>query len=173
MPRFRVTRLGDLNVGAYNVNLGSAGTATAGGDYYIDLPLTFDFGQQTVDVQVHPIEDNLYEGDETITLTVAPASAGEYTAGTPNSASATLVDATTAPETILFSENFNAENTGNWNLFVTGPEYTATFAYDYNSLGIPPAPHGSGDTLGLYLTANKGSAGSATAHQSLSDRKEF
>jgi hypothetical protein len=95
-------------------------------------------------------------------MNIAAAGGGEYTVGSPGSASVTLVDATSPPATVLFSDNFNTDSSANWNLFVTGDDYTAQFAYDYSSQGIPPAPHGSGDTLGLYLAVNK-SLGSATA----------
>jgi hypothetical protein len=122
-----------------------------------------DPGTATKDIKVHPIEDGAYEGNETITMNVAAASGGEYTVGSPSSASITLVDATTPPETVLFSEDFTTpDSSTNWNLFVTGNDYTATFGFDYSSQGIPPSPHGNGDTFGLFATANK-TAGSATA----------
>ncbi len=159
---FRISRLGRLDSAFFPINLTFAGSAVNGVDFYADDPGTFSFGQATKDFKVYPIADSLYEGSETITVNLAPASGGEYTVGSPSSASVTLVDATTPPETVLFSDNFNADTSASWDLFTTGPDYTATFAYDYTALGIPAAPHGSGDTLGLLLNANK-SAGSATA----------
>lgn len=164
---FRITRLGLLTAGGFVPNFTFSGSATLGVDYYTDGPVTFDPGVQSVDFKVYPIEDSLYEGDETVTLNVAAASAGEYTIGTPSAASITLVDANTAPETVLFSDNFNTDSSANWNLLWAAndfvPDYTATFAYDYSSQGIPPAPHGNGDTHGLFLTANKDAVGSAAA----------
>jgi hypothetical protein len=156
---FHITRLGDLNAASYPVNLSFSGTATAGVDFYADSAGTFDPGVDSKDIQVHPIEDALYEGNETVTVNIAPAGGGQYTVGTPGSATITLVDANQPPEVVLFSDNFNTDTTANYTLFApsgTGvPDYTAQFNYDYSSQGIPPAPHGSGDTLGLYLTANK------------------
>jgi len=159
---FRITRLGDLSP-SYDVNLSFTGsTATEGVDFYADSPVTIPSGQQSVDVQVHPIEDNAYEGNETVTMNIAPAGAGEYTVGSPSSASITLVDATSPPGTVLFSEDFNTDTSANWNVLATSSDYSAAFSYDYSAQGIPPAPHGSGDTLGLFLTANK-TVGSAAA----------
>jgi hypothetical protein len=62
----------------------------------------------------------------------------------------------------MFSDNLNTPSSANWHLFVTGTDYTATFPDDNNAQRIPPAPHGSGNTVGLYLAVNK-SAGAATA----------
>jgi len=161
---FRITRAGDTNAASYNVNLSFTGTATSGVDFYVDSPVTFDPGQQTKDVQIHPIEDAAYEGAETVTMNIAAAGAGEYTIGSPASASITLVDANTAPETVLFSDNFNTDSSANWTLYATDPsDYTAQFAYDYSSQSIPPAPHSSGDTHGLFLTVNKDATGAAAA----------
>ena len=57
----------------------------------------------------------------------------------------------------LFSDNFNADTSGNWttNVAPAGnePNQQATFAFDYRAMGIPPAPSSS-DTLGLRLRAN-------------------
>ena len=74
------------------------------------------------------------------------------------------MDANTAPETVLFSDNFNTDSSANWTLYATDPsDYTAQFAYDYSSQSIPPAPHSSGDTHGLFLTVNKDATGAAAA----------
>jgi hypothetical protein len=135
-----------------------------GVDYYADSPGTFDSGQQSKDIKVHAIEDSSYEGNETVIVSIAAASGGEYTIGSPSSASIMLVDATTPPETVLFADNFNTDSSANWDLFATDPtDYSASFAFDYSSQGIPPAPHGSGDTLGLFVTVNKDAVGSAAA----------
>jgi hypothetical protein len=152
---FRITRLGDLNAASYNVNLSFSGTATSNVDYTVDSPVTIDPGAQTVDVTIHPIEDNLYEGNETVTMNIAPATGGAYGVGSPGSATITLVDANTPPATVLFSDNFNTDSSANWNLLASSSDFTASFAFDYSGQGIPPAPHSNGDTLGLFMTANK------------------
>jgi hypothetical protein len=63
---------------------------------------------------------------------------------------------------VLFSDNFSTDSSANWTVFTTGTDATTTFSYDYSAQGIPPAPHGTGDTLGVYMAVNK-SAGAATA----------
>ncbi len=164
---FRITRLGNLNAASFTPNLSFSGTATPGVDFYFDTPAAFDPLVQSVDVKVYPIQDSVYEGDETVTMNIAAATSGEYTIGTPGSASITLVDANTAPETVLFADNFNTDSSASWNVLWAAndfvPDYTAAFAFDYSSQAIPPAPHGSGDTLGLFLTANKDATGAAAA----------
>lgn len=167
--RFRITRLGELSVAAYSANLSFSGTATVDVDFHTNGAVSFDSGVQTQDLDIVPIADAAYEGNETVTMNIATASGGEYSVGTPSAASITLVDATTASETVLYSENFNTDNSANWSILFGAstndltPDYTAQFAFDYSSQSIPPAPHGSGDTLGLFLTVNKDSTGSAAA----------
>lgn len=168
---FRITRLGELNVASFNPNLSFSGAAANATDFYADTPVAFDPGLQTQDVKLYPIEDTAYEGNETVTVNIAAATAGEYSIGSPGSASVTLVDATSPPATVLFSEDFSTPDSAlNWNVFFAAstndftPDYSATFGFDYSSQGIPPAPHGSGDTFGLFLNVNKNdSVGSAAA----------
>jgi hypothetical protein len=55
----------------------------------------------------------------------------------------------------LFSENFDADHTANWNVNSGPAANLATFFFDYSSVGIPSAPHSTGGTtLGLRLNAN-------------------
>ena len=163
---FRITRKGDINA-LFSINLSFSGAAVNGVDYYADIPGPFNPNLQSMDLNVYPIEDSAYEGNETITMNIAPASGGEYTIGSPGSASVTLVDATSPPETVLFSDNFNTDSSANWNVFWaagdSNPDYTASFAFDYSLQGIFPSPHGNGDTHGVFLTANKDVTGSAAA----------
>lgn len=65
-----------------------------------------------------------------------------------------------APALVLYSDNFNsASDSSSWTVN-TAPagatiasQQDAVFAFDYSTMGIPPAP-GSSDTLGLRLRAN-------------------
>jgi len=63
---------------------------------------------------------------------------------------------------VVYSDNFNADSSANYNVFVTagatGPSGDATFVYNYGALpaagglAIPPAPHTTdGSTLGLRV----------------------
>jgi len=163
---FRLTRLGDLSP-AFAVNLTYAGTAANGADYYPDTAVQFNSGDQYATNKVYPIQDTIYEGNETVTAAIAAAGSGEYSIGTPASASATIVDANGPAENVLFADNFNTDTSGSWTILnvasngLPDPQ-PAIFAYDYSAQFIPPAPHGS-DTLGLFLTVNKGGGASAAA----------
>jgi len=59
-------------------------------------------------------------------------------------------------QTVLFSDDFDAgTSAGNWTLFSHGGDYTADFAFDYSTRGIPSAPHSTGGTtIGLHFTVN-------------------
>jgi hypothetical protein len=159
--RFQITRLGATNSASFSINLSFSGTATFGVDYYTNVLLTFDPGVSTTNINILPIEDLVYEGSETATVSIAPASAGEYTIGSPSSASITIVDANNPPETVLFADNFDVDSSANWTVAFADTnsppvtDFTAQFAFDYSSQSIPPAPHGNGSTVGLFLTVNK------------------
>jgi hypothetical protein len=74
---------------------------------------------------------------------------------------------------VLYSDNFENDPAGtNWNVmfqsYTNGSsDYTVVFGYDYTSgsIGnlppIPPAPHSTTDTKGLYMTVNKNAGVSA------------
>lgn len=162
---FRLTRLGDTNAASFTVNLAFSGTATLGTDYYTNGDVTIDPGVQTTNFSIYPIADAAYEGNETVTASLAPAGGGQYTIGAAAASSVTLVDANTAPETVLFSENFDTDHAANWKLmFVANngvDDYNVDFNFPYPSYGIPEAPHGGGN--GLFLNVNKDSTGSAAA----------
>jgi len=164
---FRITRLGNTNAASFNVNLSFSG-ATLGSDFYPGAA-TVDPGMESTNFSIYPIVDGALEGNEVITATLAPASGGEYTIGSANSAAITLVDADLPAETILFQDNFDTDTTGSWNLFFAAgtnnpaADYNAIFAFDYSAQGIPPSPHGNGSSSGLFLNVNKDATGSAAA----------
>jgi hypothetical protein len=168
---FQITRLGSTNVPSFLVLLSySGGTASFGTDFYVtNTALTFEPGVQTTNISVFPIEDGIYEGNETAFVNIGIPGGNQYTIGSPGSASITIVDADGPPETVLFSDNFNTDSSANWNLFFADTnnqpvqDYSAFFAFDYSGQGIPPAPHGSGDTLGLFLSVNKDATPTAAA----------
>ncbi len=161
---FRVSRLGDTNT-AFSVNLAFSGTATSGTDYYTNTTVTFDAGVISTNIRLYPIVDAANEGNETVTVSLAAAGGGEYTIGTPSSASITLVDANTAAEIVLFSEDFNVDSSANWNVFHAAfngiTDYNTDFNFAYTSFGIPEAPNGGGN--GLFMNVNKDATGSAAA----------
>ena len=57
----------------------------------------------------------------------------------------------------LYTQDFDVNDTANWT--VNDPAVTDIFAdffFDYNSVGIPPAPNSGGTTRGMILQANLG-----------------
>lgn len=68
---------------------------------------------------------------------------------------AALGCAATHGQVNLFSDHFDAgTSAGQWNVFSQAGDYTADFAFDYSTRGIPPAPNSAGSTIGLKLTVN-------------------
>ena len=65
------------------------------------------------------------------------------------------------PETPIFADNFNVDtSSNNWALMFWSsnniPDYTVDWAFDYSTLGIPPAPGSGGqDTRGVRIAVNK------------------
>lgn len=165
---FRVTRLGDTNAPAFAVNVAFAGSATEGVDFYASV-VGLDPGLVSTNLSVFPIVDGTLETNETVTATVTAAGAGEYTIGSPSSATITLVNADLPAETILFQDNFDTDTAANWALSFAAstnnldPDYNALFAFDYSAQGIPPSPNGNGSSLGLFLNVNKDANASAAA----------
>lgn len=160
--RLRVIRRGNTNVASFNVNLTYTGTA-APTRYTAPASVAIDPGVVSTNFDITPVNDNILQGNETIIANVASGSG--YLVGTNSpTATATIVDDEVLPETtVLYSENFNTDNSANWTMrFGSGngiEDYRYQFSYDYASgatpPAIPPAPHSSGDTLGCYLTVNK------------------
>jgi hypothetical protein len=68
--------------------------------------------------------------------------------------------APTHAQVTLFSDDFDAgTSAANWSLYSHAGDYTADFAYDYSTRGIPPAPNSSGGTtVGLHFTVNNNDA---------------
>lgn len=164
---FQVSRLGNTNTPSFPINLSFSGTAAYGVNFYTNVVATFEPGVATTNIFVYPIEDHLYTGNKTITVSLAGSTGGTYSIGAQNSATVTLRDEDTAPETVLWSDNFNTDTSANWN-FLQGtadnvPDNTTTFALDYSVYGIPASPHGGGDTHGLFIAVNKNDADAAAA----------
>ncbi len=88
--RYTVTRVGST-AAALTVNYSVSGSAVAGSDY---LPLsgsvTIAAGSEQATISLTPLEDALLEGDETITVALAPDPA--YIIDQPNSDTVTLID---------------------------------------------------------------------------------
>lgn len=160
----QVSRLGDTST-VFAVNFTFSGSAGLNADFYTNEVVNFEAGVMSTNFTLYPIADAAYEGAETAVVNLAAATGGEYTIGSSGSASILIVDANTAPEAVLFSENFDTDSTANWTVFEASnngiPDYTADFNFPYTSFNIPPAPQGGGN--GLFLTANKDGTASSAA----------
>src|SRR5439155_5663078 len=62
---------------------------------------------------------------------------------------------------------FNTDTSANWNKLWAANDAleddSVLFAYDYSGLGIPPSPHGGGDTHGVFIAVNKDANAAAAA----------
>jgi subtilisin family serine protease len=78
------------------------GTATAGSDY-VALPgaVTIEAGSSTATVTVTPIDDGLYESDESVVLSIVADAA--YTVGSPASATVTIISDDLPPDLVITS----------------------------------------------------------------------
>jgi len=163
--RYTLQRRGDTNAASFSVNLGFAGSATSGVDFTPPAaPITIDPGVLTTNFDVAVLNDSQIEAPETVVAAVA--SGVGYAVGTNNvltaGATGVIVDDDQPAETVLFTDDFSTDTSANWTLRFSDTnspaieDYTAAFAFDYSSQGIPPAPHSTGDTLGLLMTVNKG-----------------
>ena len=87
---FTVSRDG-VTTAPLTVNYAVGGTAINGVDYQLlSGSLTIPAGQASATIVVTPIDDSLFEGDETVILTLI--SNGSYLLGTPNNATVTIID---------------------------------------------------------------------------------
>ncbi|MBY5285530.1 Calx-beta domain-containing protein, partial [Anabaena sp. PCC 7938] len=104
--KFTLTRTGNKTA-ALTVNYTVAGTATNGTDYNtLTKSVTFEAGSATAIIDVTPIDDFVYEGNETVILTLA--NKASYIVGTANTATVNLADndsATTVKPTVTISAN--------------------------------------------------------------------
>ncbi len=148
---FQLTRRGST-ITNLTVNLAYSGTATYGVDYSGSASVTLGSGVASTNLVLSPINDQLYEGDESIIVTVAPGT-GYVPANAPsNSVSATIIDDEYPAGSVLFSDNFETDSSTNWIVNLADPsDAFVDFAWDYSLLaGIPQAPGGTG-TKGLKM----------------------
>ena len=156
---FTISRSGGLTNAPATVNFTWGGTATNGIDYIASATnsITFLATQWSRTITLSPSNHVGYHGDKTVLLALTPDAS--YAIGPFTSATATIVDDELPPETVLWSDNFDAGTSAtNWSLVFGANngiiDYSADFAFDYSKAGIPPAP-GSTNTIGLKVTVNK------------------
>jgi Calx-beta domain len=162
--RFLLTRRGDLTAASFDVNIAYGGNAVSGVDYTPVSTVTMDPGVASKTFDVNPIDNATLDSSRTVTVSLTTGTG--YAIGTNNPVSATIIDDETPVETVLWADDLHADTSANWTILFAATnsdnlDYTASWAFDYTGLGIPPAPHSGADTHGLSLTVNKGGGGGA------------
>jgi hypothetical protein len=150
---FTVTRKGLIGP-SVTANLAYAGTATLGADYNAPGTLVIPASAATAKFNLTSIDDETYEGTETVNVSVVAGTG--YAVGTPVSASAVVIDDDYPSGALLFSDNFDSNSSTNWTINSNdgGIDSAADFAYDYSQLFVPAVPGGSG-TTGLRFRLNE------------------
>ena len=143
---FTLTRKGLLS-SALDINLAYSGTATASADYNAPASVALAADAVTVTAFVTPIDDDNYEGNET--LGVAISAGTGYISGTPSATNVTVIEDDYPAGTVLFADNFDTDSSGLWtvNAF-DGANASATFAEDYSVTGYVPPSKPGGTTKG-------------------------
>ncbi|WP_343630922.1 Ig-like domain-containing protein [Fluviicola sp.] len=113
------------------VNLGYTGTATSGTDYMAGVAsVTIPANATTATFTISPVNDGVYEGNETIITTITSVSGGNgATIGSPASTTTTIVDDETVPTVSISGGTTIGENSGSsvtLTITLSGPASTAT-----------------------------------------------
>ena len=146
------------------INLEFGGTATPGDDYTgATTTVTIPAGETSASVEVMPLPDDTYEGDETVVVTVLPGTG--YEVGPVNAAIGTIIDSDLPTADLSITKNDGADT------YVPGG--SATYEIVVSNAGPNGAPGvvmtdnlPSGVTLGgpwsCEITAGGGSCASAS-----------
>jgi hypothetical protein len=153
--------LGEM-ASSMTINFTLGGNAVLGVDYVSSATnsVTFGAGVTSHVIQIVPINNALLDGDRTVTLSIQTTPS--FILDPPTTRTVTIVDDELAAGTVLWTDNFDA-GTSAANFTVTSAsdlgidDYEVNFAFDYSSIGLPPAP-GSSTTVGLMINANASGA---------------
>jgi Calx-beta domain/Domain of unknown function (DUF4114) len=129
---FILNRTGDLTA-ALTVNLGvTTGTATSGVDYQAISPtVTFAAGSNTTTINLNALDDDIYEGTESVKLALVAGSA--YTIGASSNAEISILDNETQPLLTITpaTQSITEKNIG-------GPANNATFQVQLSGKSATP-----------------------------------
>jgi predicted outer membrane repeat protein len=124
--KFRFTRTGDISSALSNVNFSLTGSTASSGTDYTSIGSTVNFAanQQSVDVNVVTLEDDLLEGREAVTVTVASGT-GYTPTGSP--ADLTIIDK-------VYGETFDWNGVATVEVLVTydAPGHDDEFLWNYH-----------------------------------------
>lgn len=159
---FRISRTGETNSGLLVMYEPNAGLAVNGIDFSgadsqpLSGQLILSPGQSSQTLAATPIDDSDIEGDEA--LTVRLFTDGTYTIGTA-AATGTIGDNDQPSIGVLFADALDTDTSANWTTLFGANDaiYDAEvkWAFDYSTIGIPPAPDSPLSTTGLLLQVNK------------------
>jgi len=145
------------------VNYTLTGTAENGTHYENPgLSVVMPAGVTEASVKIVPIDNSDTVSNRTVVLTLTSGTG--YVVGTSDTNATVVIFNDDLPAAVgtLFSDNFESDSSANWNINAAHANDLATFAFDYSTVGIPPAPHTTGATTrGLKLEANNPYFGSA------------
>jgi hypothetical protein len=150
---FTLTRKGLIS-SALTVNIGYSGAATLGADFNGPATVAVATNAASAAFSVTPIDDDTYEGAETLGVTVTSGSS--YVPGTPVVVNVTVIEDDYPAGTVIFADNFDTDSSGLWavNSFDGLANSSATFAEDYSVTGYVPPSKPSGTTKGLVFRCN-------------------
>ncbi len=145
------------------VNYTITGSAVNGTHYStIASSLVMSAGTTTNSIYILSIQNADTVSNRLVTLTLAIGTG--YTNGVVNTNASVIIfnDDLPAATGTLFADAFEVDSSASWNINASAAQSDAAFAFDYSTVGIPPAPHSSGSTtLGLKLRANSPVLGAA------------
>jgi len=149
---FRLTRRGII-APALSVNIAYSGTAGLGSDFSGPTNVTVGASTATATFNLTPVDNELQEANETVTVTVTAGAS--YVPSTGNSTNFTVIDDDYPAGIVLFADNFEVDSSANWiTNSNTGLDCFATFGYDYSVKFVPPVPGGT-STKGLLFRLNE------------------
>jgi len=165
---FRISRTGETNSELFVVYEPNAGVAVNGVDFSgtdaqpLSGVIILSAGQASQILAAAPIDDADIEGDEALTITLSTD--GTYTIGTAT-ATGTIGDNDQPAFGVLFSDSLDTDTSANWiTLFgANNGIYDAEvkWAFDYSTIGVPPAPNSPLSTVGVFAQVNKTNATAA------------
>ena len=168
---FTVSRTGDTST-SVTVQYTVGGTAVAASDYTpLTGEVTIEAGLSTAAVQVAPIDDEAYESNETVTLTLVASAA--YSLGSPSGAVVTIVSNDLPPDLVVPSVSVPATAGADADMVVTdstrnqgtGPALPSkTGFYLSANTSLDPLDVWLGERLVSALDPNITQPGSTTIH---------
>lgn len=164
---FRVQRSGETNSELFISIETSNGTAVNGADFVgtDDQPLGGFFimlaGQSSLTLTVKPVDDQEPEDTETVLVELPTGDPG-YSVGVPGSATGYIFDNDSPDYGLLYSDTLDTDSSASWitrfgannGLF----DAEVSWAFDYSTIGVPPAPHSPLSSVGVFVQVNKTNA---------------